>query len=319
MIINQGRLRYFYAVHTHGQIQKAANYLNTDSPVVSRQIYLLEQEIGAKLFDRRPRGMVPTETAQLLLEYYHRSHSAQQDFEVGLQELNSMLRGNINIAAPSSYVDALMDEITNVFYKNNSSCFIGIQEESSASSVINKLLLDEIHIGIIHSHCLDYPEIRYCAHSPLPLRLLVNNNHPLAKKGKGDIKDITPYPVILPPSTHCGRKIIQSVELSEKVQLIQAFVSDSISARKKAAIAGYGGAFLSTFAASHEIKNNQLIPFEIDHPAFSSMEVCLVVRRGRTLSPLAARLLRLIVEKFSIFKPDNSYVRSIEARVSQSV
>lgn len=98
MIINQKRLRYFYAVHTHGQIRKASDYLNTDSLVITRQIYILEQEIGVRLFDRRPRGMVSTEAGNLLLDYYLRSRSVQQDFEVSLEELSSVRRGNINIA-----------------------------------------------------------------------------------------------------------------------------------------------------------------------------------------------------------------------------
>ncbi|BBO59595.1 LysR family transcriptional regulator [Mycoavidus sp. B2-EB] len=165
MIINQKRLRYFHAVHNYGQVRRAADHLHTDCSVIARQIYLLEQEIGARLFDRRPRGMVPTEVGDLLLEYYHRSQSAQQDFEVSLQELGSMRRGNINIATFSSCVDVLMDEVINDFYKDNSSCFVGIQEENSTSRVINQLLLDEVHIGIIHSNYSDHPEISKLAPS----------------------------------------------------------------------------------------------------------------------------------------------------------
>lgn len=319
MIINQKRLRYFHAVHTQGQIRRAADHLNTDCSVIARQIYLLEQEIGVRLFDRHPRGMVPTEVGDLLLEYYQRNWSAQQDFEMGMQELSSMRRGNINIAMFSSYVDALMNEVINDFYKKNLSCFVGIQEESCTSHIINKVLLDEAHIGIIHSNHHNYPGIRCYIHFPLPLRMLVNNNHPLSKKGKGDIKDIALYPVVLPPTYHCGRQAIQSVEHSEKIKLIQAFVSDSILARKKAAVAGYGGALISAFSARREIQDNQLVPFEIDHPTFNSMEVCLIVKQGKTLSPLANQLCRLIAENFSIFKPNNLYSKPIEANVSHSI
>ncbi len=302
MIINQKRLRYFYAVHSQGKIRKAADHLNTESSVITRQIKFLEEEIGCELFERRSRGVAPTEAGELLLEYYYCNRRAQENFEAGLQELRSMRRGNVNIATFAPYIDPLMDEVINDFYNEHPTCGIGLQEVDSTPQIINKVLQDEAHIGIIHSHYPDHPDIRCHTNAPLPLYMLVNNAHPLAKKRKGTLSDIIAYPIVQPPPNYSIRKMIDSVEFSEKVRLTPAFISDSISARKKAAIAGYGGVLISSFAARYEIEANQLVPFEIDHPAFTSMKACLIVRRGKTLSPVANRLLRLIETKFSIFR-----------------
>lgn len=304
--INQRRLRYFYEVSTRGKIRGAADSLDMDMSVITRQIKLLEDEIGTKLLERRPRGCVLTEAGELLLKYYHRVRNAQENLEVGLQELRGMRCGNINIATFSVYIAPLMEEVINDFYHEHLSYAIGIQEVDSTPQIIDKVLAGEAHIGIIHGYYPDHPEIQCHAHAPLPVQLLVNNLHPLAQKKTGTLADIVPYPVVQPPPHYSIGKMIQLVERSEKIQFTPAFVSDSIAARKRAAIAGYGGVLISSFAARDEIQANQLVPFKIDHLAFTSMKACLIAHRGRPLSPAANKLLTLIGAKFSILRQNQS-------------
>lgn len=62
------QLRYFVALATQQNYGKAAGVLHVTQPALSRQIRLLEEELGVKLFERHARGAAPTDEARLLLE-----------------------------------------------------------------------------------------------------------------------------------------------------------------------------------------------------------------------------------------------------------
>ncbi|VTU28391.1 Morphology and auto-aggregation control protein [Variovorax sp. PBS-H4] len=62
------QLRYFVALATQQHYGNAAGVLHVTQPALSRQIRLLEEELGVKLFERHARGAAPTDEARLLLE-----------------------------------------------------------------------------------------------------------------------------------------------------------------------------------------------------------------------------------------------------------
>jgi DNA-binding transcriptional LysR family regulator len=61
-------LRYFLAVGEEQHYRRAAQRLRVAQPALSRQIQMLEEEIGFKLFERLPRGVKITDAGKLFLD-----------------------------------------------------------------------------------------------------------------------------------------------------------------------------------------------------------------------------------------------------------
>ncbi|HWF01785.1 MAG TPA: LysR family transcriptional regulator, partial [Caulobacteraceae bacterium] len=61
--------RSFLAVVEEGSLSGAARRLGVTQPTIARHIDALEAAIGAELFLRSQRGMIPTDMAQSLRPY----------------------------------------------------------------------------------------------------------------------------------------------------------------------------------------------------------------------------------------------------------
>ncbi len=302
MIINPKRLAYFQAVYTHKKIRKAAEYLDSYSSVVTRQIQLLEEELECQLFVRHPgvREVIPTRGAEALLEYCHRSRELQEFLEKELQDVRSMRGGSINLAIPSTFVGALMGVLED-FRCQYPNINLHIEEIFESPKIVHQILEDRSHIGIAHI-CPEVPDIQRHAHVSLPLRMLVSKNHPLADRHKVTFAEAIGYPFTLPASGMLLRTV-ESVARSEKIMLPSpALVSNSTIARKKFVYTNPGTVFMSAFSAREEIQGRDLIALEIDHPVFNSIDLSLITRRGKPLFPAMEHLLKLLRIGLSIFK-----------------
>lgn len=63
------QLRYFCAIATYGTFTRAAKAEHVTQPSLSQQILKLEEELGGKLFDRRPRNTRLTPLGEFFLPH----------------------------------------------------------------------------------------------------------------------------------------------------------------------------------------------------------------------------------------------------------
>src|SRR5215831_14256495 len=81
------RLKVFRAVAEHLSFRKAGEELYLTQPAVTLQIKALEDELGAKLFERSAYGVRITETGKLLPEDAEQMHRLASEAEGRLPAL----------------------------------------------------------------------------------------------------------------------------------------------------------------------------------------------------------------------------------------
>lgn len=83
--LNYHHLLYFWMVAREGSIAKASKELLLAQPTITGQIRALENALGAKLFTRSGRNLVPTEVGRLAYRYANEIFSLGREFTDALK------------------------------------------------------------------------------------------------------------------------------------------------------------------------------------------------------------------------------------------
>jgi len=103
MLPDFNRLRVFFHVHQSRSVSAAAQALHVTQSAVSQSLAKLEDELGAQLFVRRHRAIVPTAAAEALFTVVESFMTALHGGIEQIQRSRDALVGTLQIGAPVEF------------------------------------------------------------------------------------------------------------------------------------------------------------------------------------------------------------------------
>lgn len=110
------RLRYFVAVAEAGSLSRAAAALHMSQPALSRQVLLLEEELGQRLFERTGRGVQATESGTALLAHARGIFDLAERARVDMRERQASPRGKLTVGLPPRLAHVLTADLVEHFH-----------------------------------------------------------------------------------------------------------------------------------------------------------------------------------------------------------
>ncbi len=198
------QLRYFCAIVDTGSFSRAARQTHVSQPSLSQQIRKLEDELGARLFDRLGRTVRLTEIGQTFLPraraVLHELEAARGD----LAQQRDSLGGSITIGVIPTVAPYLLPPHLTTFSRKFPEAKISIVEE------ITPVLLERLRAGTIDLAVLALPirgnEFESFPILTEPLFAAVPKSHRLARTKALALKDLRLEPFLLLRDGHCFRE-----------------------------------------------------------------------------------------------------------------
>ncbi len=287
------QIRAFCQVVRSGSITVASQKLFLSQPSVTLQIQALERELKTTLFERRgptmrltPDGEALYALAEPLVQGVDGLHA---NFEAQHGRLES---GELNIGAGESTILYILPEVVSRFTKAYPGIHLRLHNETGRDG-LKMLKSDEIDFAV--GSMLDVPDdITYQPLVTFDPVLIVPIGHPLAKKKKMTLEDVSQFGLILPPRHLSTWGVVKYVFQQHKLSFKVTLEAGGWEVIKKYVELGMGVSIVTDICLTGKEK---LVSIPLSD-YFPQRGYGLVLRKGKFMSPQANRFVEMLVETY---------------------
>jgi DNA-binding transcriptional LysR family regulator len=200
-------LNYVDEVARSKSIRGAAERLNVTASAVNRRIADLEDELGAQLFERRPRGVRLTAAGEVFLHYLRGQNGEVERMKSQIEDLKGLRRGTVKIACSQALAVNFLPQRIAEFRKTHPlvSFDLKVADREVAMAALAAYEVELVLVFrppfLANFQPLMTLEQRLVA--------LMGRNHPLAGERKLRLSDAAAYPVALPERSIGGRQLLE--------------------------------------------------------------------------------------------------------------
>ena len=286
------QLEIIRAIADTGSFTAAGEKLHVSQSAISRQILLLEEELGEPVFHRIGRRIRITPAGESLLQLSHRVFQDLQETVSSISDKRESLSGTMRLVGGMTvclYVfPALLAEVRRVHPHLDLKITVGSAERSIAMLRSGAGDLGMITLPVEATDLVSVPALEE------ELLLVTYPTHPLAKKKSIVAADLDKQDFVLFETGSVTRRLVESFFAREGVEADIIMETENVEIIKAMVRNGLGISIIPAPAASADIRTGQLFGSRIAGHS--------LVRQTGWLYPKMSRLPRTVSEVIRIFE-----------------
>jgi LysR family nitrogen assimilation transcriptional regulator len=308
-VMNLTALEYFTIIAELGSFSRAAARRNVGQPVLSRQIRLLETELGVELFHRTGRGVSLTEAGRRFETHCKSLLAAMRNARAELDLLKAEPGGGVTIAMPPSIGWLLTAPLVRSCYREAPQISLHVVEGFSGH-VLDWLASGRIDIGIVYNAAhRAHLETEQLLDEELVVLGPANDPSGL---GASPIRaaDLARVPLLLPAEPHGLRILIDGFAQRIGVTLNVRSELDAMPSTLQLVESGDGYTILSQGAGQHLISAGRIRFWRITNPAIRR-QLMLTTSTQRPITPSIRLVIQMIRRHVAVMQPGDEASRDL--------
>jgi DNA-binding transcriptional LysR family regulator len=293
------QLKTFQLVSRLKSFSRAAEKLGVTQPAISAQVRSLENEVGARLFDREGGKVTFTAAGRLFEPFAEHCLQCHSHILAGVSELYQSPRGEISVSTSEATSLYVLPSVFAQFKKLYSRVHLSIVR-AERSRVLEAVFSREVDFGIVSLPVKDSRLLVHSIHKD-EVVLVTSPSHPLAERSSLKLDEILQYPLLMMKQGR-QREKINHFFLSRDVQPRIAMELDSSELLKRLIGAGIGVGFLPYTNVQMDEAASLLKTMKVDGMRLQR-ELGVVFRKDKTLTRAAHAFLEVATNGSRIESP----------------
>jgi DNA-binding transcriptional LysR family regulator len=286
------QFRYFVAVAESGSVAAASRLLNIAQSAVTKSMQELEDELGRRLFERSPRGMLLTPEGHRFLASAHKVLATVAEATRERGDAGSGLAGTLAVGVTSLVAGYYLSELFSRYRRSCPRVEVLVVEDTPR--FLEHLLINgELDVAIMLSNALNEPQALVAETlTRSPSRVWLASDHPLTQRDELTLADCA----------GCEHIVLEADRIDElmaavwtRLQLRRRTIlrTSSLEAVRSLVGAGAGIAVLPDFLYRPWTLDAEHVEVRPLRDALPTVDVGVVWRRGSGLKPAAMEFIEM--------------------------
>lgn len=297
-MLHSRKLLYIDEIARTGSIRKAAAKLNVASSAINRQIIELEDEIGAALFERLPRGLRLTSAGELYVEHIRDVIKSYQRLESRVKALKMPDAGKVRIVTTTGLAAGPMPVIVSKFLARHPRVKIFIRNDIGSGTTLNPVSVGEVDIGI-GLNIPASPGIRTLAVFDVPIGAVLPPGHPLARHARVSLAELLQERLVLVMKSLSLREVIDFAFAPLSVPVEPVIETNTTEAVKQFVRAGAGVSLMNPLDIIHECDRGELVFRSLSDPHVKVQQMKVFARARTPLDSATSLFVEFLLAELS--------------------
>jgi DNA-binding transcriptional LysR family regulator len=289
-------IRTFVSIAKVGGFSRAAGQLHRSQPAISRRIGLLEQELGAPLFERQRGGVTLTAAGRAFLPFAESMLAAIRDGRDAVGASMAEESGTVSLALVGTLTDTHIVDVLRKFASRSRGAASLELRTANSQGVGDLVRRGEATLGLKYHHATG-AEFTSTVIAQEQMIVICAAEHPLAGTRVRPLDLRGERWITFPPvrDRESFGTITERRLHSAGLDTAPMTIIDSLTAQKRFVEAGFGIALVPESCVRAEIKLG--IIRKVDAPSVSTqVPVALIYRRKGYLNAVASALIAILTE-----------------------